>query len=187
LFEQSLYAVTTDRNADSAQKPGTIQQILGNQDYENLKFDLSPDGKTIAIQRPNRSNVEDIGLWVLRPESAPTAQKLLNRPAGEFAIAPDSATIANPQADGIAILSLTPNIKPLDFIPSFRRIFSFTPDGRQSAMLKDNSDFTHVLTRFSTSVATLMQLLSIHKIISIPVALLMIETEDTAMPYPYPN
>ena len=142
LFEQSLYAVTTDRNAHSAQKPGTIQHILGNQDYENLKFDLSPDGKAIAIQRANRSNLEDIGLWVLRPESAPTAQKLLNRPAGEFAIAPDNATIANPQADGIAIISLTPNIKPLDFIPSFRRIFSFTPDGRQSAMLKYNSDFT---------------------------------------------
>ena len=57
------------------------------------------------------------------------------------AIAPDSATLANPQADGIAILSLTPNVKPLEFIPSFRRVFSFTPDGRESAMLKYNSDF----------------------------------------------
>ncbi|MCW6049411.1 hypothetical protein QUB60_15450 [Microcoleus sp. A2-C5] len=28
------------------------------------------------------------------------------------AIAPDSATLANPQADGIAILSLTPNVLP---------------------------------------------------------------------------
>ena len=41
LYEQSLYAVTTGRSSDPAQKPGTIQQILGNQDYENLKFDLS--------------------------------------------------------------------------------------------------------------------------------------------------
>ncbi|MCY7384421.1 MAG: hypothetical protein LH628_17925 [Microcoleus sp. CAN_BIN18] len=49
---------------------------------------------------------------------------------------------ANPQADGIAILSLTPNVKPLEFIPSFRRVFSFTPDGRESAMLKYNSDFS---------------------------------------------
>jgi hypothetical protein len=32
LYEQSLYAVTTDRSSDPAQKPGTIQQILGNQD-----------------------------------------------------------------------------------------------------------------------------------------------------------
>ncbi len=142
LYEQSLYTATTDRSSDPAQKPGNIQQILGNQDYENLKFDLSPDGKAIAIQRAKRGNAEDIGLWVLRPETSPIPQRLLSRPAGEFAIAPDSATFANPQADGIAILSLTPNVKPLEFIPSFRRVFSFTPDGRKSAMLKYNSDFS---------------------------------------------
>ena len=142
LYEQSLYTATTDRSSDPAQKPGTIQQILGNQDYENLKFDLSPDGKAIAIQRAKRGNAEDIGLWVLRPETSPIPSRLLSRPAGEFAIAPDSATFANPQADGIAILSLTPNVKPLEFIPSFRRVFSFTPDGRKSAMLKYNSDFS---------------------------------------------
>ena len=142
LYEQSLYTVTTGKSSDRTQKPGNIQQILGNQDYENLKFDLSPDGKAIAIQRAKTGNAEDIGLWVLRPETSPIPQRLLSRPAGEFAIAPDSATLANPQADGIAILSLTPNVKPLEFIPSFRRVFSFTPDGRESAMLKYNSDFT---------------------------------------------
>lgn len=142
LYEQSLYAVTTGRSSDPAQKPGSIQQILGNLDYENLKFDLSPDGKAIAIQRAKRGNAEDIGLWVVRSSTSPIPQRLLSRPAGEFAIAPDSATLANPQADGIAILSLTPNVKPLEFIPSFRRVFSFTPDGRESAMLKYNSDFT---------------------------------------------
>ena len=142
LYEQSLYAVTTGRSFDPAQKPGSIQQILGNQDYENLKFDLSPDGKAIAVQRAKRGNAEDIGLWVVRSETSPIPQRLLSRPAGEFAIAPDSATLANPQAEGIAILSLTPNVKPLEFIPSFRRVFSFTPDGRESAMLKYNSDST---------------------------------------------
>ncbi|MEG3882432.1 Ig-like domain-containing protein [Microcoleus sp. herbarium7] len=142
LYEQSLYAATTGRSSNPAQKPGNIQQILGNQDYENLKFDLSGDGKAIAVQRAKRGNAEDIGLWVLRPETSPIPQRLLSRPAGEFAIAPDSATLANPQADGIAILSLTPNVKPLEFIPSFRRVFSFTPDGRKSAMLKYNSDFS---------------------------------------------
>lgn len=142
LFEQSLYTVTTGRNPNSTQKPGTIRQILGNQDYENLKFDLSPDGKAIAVQRANRNNPQDIGLWVLRSDVESTPQQLLSRPAGEFTIAPDSATLANPQAEGIAILSLTPNVKPLDFIPSFRRVFSFSPDGKESAMLKYNSDFT---------------------------------------------
>ena len=30
LYEQSLYTVTRGRSSDAAQKPGTIQQILGN-------------------------------------------------------------------------------------------------------------------------------------------------------------
>ncbi|MBE9185120.1 hypothetical protein IQ270_10430 [Microcoleus sp. LEGE 07076] len=51
-------------------------------------------------------------MWVLWPETSPIPQRLLSRRAREFAIAPDSATLANPQADGIAILSLTPNLKP---------------------------------------------------------------------------
>jgi len=103
---------------------------------------ICPDGKAIAVQRAKRGNAEDIGLWVVPPENSPISPRLLSRAAGEFAIAPDSATLVNPQADGIAILSLTPNVKPLDFIPSFRRVFSFTPDGRQSAMLEYNSDFS---------------------------------------------
>ena len=150
LYEQSLYAATTGRSSDTAQKPGTIQQILGNQDYENLTFDRSPDGKDLAVGRAKKGNAEDIGLWVPRPFISPIPQRLLSRAAGEFAwseaipllIAPDSANLANPQADGIAILSLTANVKPLDFIPSFRRVFSFALDGRQSAMVKYNSDFS---------------------------------------------
>jgi hypothetical protein len=89
-------------------------------------------------------------LWVPRPFISPIPQGLLSGAAGEFAwseaipllIAPDSATLGNPQADNLAILFLTPKVKPLDFILSFRRVFSFTPEGRESAMLKYNSDFT---------------------------------------------
>ena len=67
LYEQSLYAVTTGRSSDPAQKPGTIQQILGNLDYENLKFDRSGDGKDLAVGRAKKGNAEDNGLWVPRP------------------------------------------------------------------------------------------------------------------------
>ena len=67
LYEQSLYAATTGRSSDPAQKPRTIQQILGNQDYENLTFDRSGDGKDLAVGRANKGNAEDNGLWVPRP------------------------------------------------------------------------------------------------------------------------
>jgi hypothetical protein len=71
FYEQSLYAVTTGRSSDPVQKPGPIQQILGNQDYENLQFDRSPDCKDLAVVRANKGNAEDIGLWVPRPFISP--------------------------------------------------------------------------------------------------------------------
>jgi hypothetical protein len=85
LYEQCLSAATTGRSSDPAQKPGTIQQILGNQDYENLKFDRSGDGKDLAVGRAKRGTAEDIGLWVPRPEIFPIPQGLLSRAAREFA------------------------------------------------------------------------------------------------------
>ncbi len=69
----------------SGSKTRHYPEILGNQDYENLKFDLSPDGKAIAVGRAKRGNAEDIGLWVLQPETSPIPQRLLSRAAGEFA------------------------------------------------------------------------------------------------------
>lgn len=137
LFEQSLYTVTLN--------PAKIDLVLGNQDYENLRFELSPDGQIIAVQRVNRSNLEDIGLWVFKPGEKPPWQRILNRPAGEFVITPDSRSFANPQAEGIAILPLIPNAKSLDFFPNFRRVLAFTQDGRQSVMLKDNRDGSQAL------------------------------------------
>ena len=85
LYEQYLYAVTTGRSSDPAQKPGTIQEILGHLDYENLKFDRSPEGKELAVGRAKRGNAEDIGLWVRRSEISPIPQGLLSRATGEFA------------------------------------------------------------------------------------------------------
>lgn len=150
LFEQSLYRVTTGRNSSETsqpptQKTGKIERILDNKEYQNLRFDLSADGREIAVQRMNRNNVEEIGLWVIHPDSSLPPQRLLNHPAGEFAIAPDSVALFNPQADGIAILSLAENAKPLDFLPSFRRVFGFSVDGSQSALVKYNSDFSQSL------------------------------------------
>ena len=85
LYEQSLYAVTTGRSSDPDQKPGTIHEILGHQDYENLTFDRPADGKDLAVERAKKGNAEDIGLWVPRPETSPIPQGLLSRAAGEFA------------------------------------------------------------------------------------------------------
>jgi hypothetical protein len=149
LIEQQLYTVTTGISVGSTSQPqrtlkaGRIEQVLDNSDYQNLKFDLSPDGEAIVVQRVNRLNVDDAGLWVLRP-NAPW-QLLLKQPGGDFLIAPDSATLANMQGEGIAIVPLTPQAKPLDFLPKFSQVLSFSRDGVQAAMVKLNSDATQSL------------------------------------------
>ncbi|HEY9674075.1 MAG TPA: hypothetical protein V6D11_21735 [Waterburya sp.] len=146
LFEQQLYTVTTGissltaSRSDSTPKAGKIERVLDNSDYQNLRFDLSPDGQTIVVERTNRRNLNDTGLWIRRGD-APW-QSLHQRPEGDFLITPDSAAIANTQGEGVAILPLTPQAKPLDFIPKFGKVLSFSRDGIRAAMVKFNSDYT---------------------------------------------
>ncbi|MBO1346208.1 MAG: hypothetical protein EBE86_001835 [Hormoscilla sp. GUM202] len=117
FLEQKLYTATTGITpASSRQKDkqrqaeaGIIETVLDNQDYRNLKFDLSPDGQTIVVQRINRRNSGDVSLWVVRPGTKP--QPLNSKPGGEFTITPDSRAIAMTQGQGIAILPLDPDLE----------------------------------------------------------------------------
>lgn len=147
LLSSQLYTVTTgigtsDR-ATPSEPSGKIDLILDNKDYQNLKFDLSPDGKTIVVQRVNRRNPSDLDLWVLRPNQPP--QPLAAQPGGDFTITPDSAAVAVAQGQGVAILPLSPAPKPFDFLPQFGLVLDFAQDGSAAAMVKFNSDYTRSL------------------------------------------
>jgi hypothetical protein len=149
LLEQQLYTVTTGLSVGSASPPeqtpnaGKIVSVLDSSDYQNMKFDLSPDGQAIVVQRVNRLNVDDAGLWVLR-SNAPW-QPLLKQAGGDFLIAPDSSTLANTQGEGVSIVPLIAQAKPLDFLPQFSQVLAFSRDGVQAAMVKSNSDATRSL------------------------------------------
>lgn len=157
LLTQQLYTVTTGLtfNNQDDKKPaasGKITPILDSKDYQNLKFDLSADGKIIVVQRVNRRNPAEFGLWMLQPD-APW-RPLNNQPGGDFLIAPDSASVAVAQGQGVAILPLplskeakasTKEAKPLDFLPKFGMVLSFAEDGTAAAMLKFNTDYTRSL------------------------------------------
>jgi hypothetical protein len=149
LFEQQLYTLTTGSASTSANQPnstsgvGKIERILDNLDYQNLKFDLSSNGQVIVVQRVHRHNVEDSGLWVLRPD-APW-QPLLKQSGGDFLITPDSAALATAQGEGVAIVPLIPKAKSLDFLPKYDKALSFARDGVKAAMVKLNSDRTQSL------------------------------------------
>ncbi|MBF2003715.1 MAG: hypothetical protein IGS38_23705 [Synechococcales cyanobacterium M58_A2018_015] len=157
ILDQQLYTVTTGISVAAPappllgvpsspspvskpdQPPGIVELVLDSREYQNLKFDLSPDGKTIAVQRVNRQNPADFGLWLVRSGQPP--QQVNTDPGGDFLIAPDSQSIAMSQGQGMAILPLDPqHAETLDFLPKYGVILSFARDGSAAAMVKFNSN-----------------------------------------------
>jgi hypothetical protein len=153
LLSAQLYTVTTgiaSQPGKTVEPAGRVDLVLDNKEYQNLKFDLSPDGKTIVVQRGNRKNPSDFGLWFMPTTSnsreRPTPQRLQSQPGGDFLITPDSQAVAVAQGQGAAILPLQKDAsKPLDFLPQFGLVQSFSKDGSQAAMVKFNTDYTRDL------------------------------------------
>ncbi|OKH27126.1 hypothetical protein [Chroogloeocystis siderophila] len=164
LLASQLYTVTTGINSDLIQSDrtflglrlpfvgnranpepvGKIDLILDNKNYQNLKFDLSADGQKIIVQRVNQQNPGEFGLWLLRNNEKP--QRLNSQPGGDFMITPDSTSVAVAQGEGVGILPLQPDAeKPLDFLPEYGMVLSFSRDGTQATMVKFNSDYTRSL------------------------------------------
>ena len=153
-----LYAVATglaplppEDNVDSDRtvsfepgEVGAVTPILGSNGYQNLAFDLSPDGQTIVVQRVNQANPADFGPWVVTEDSAP--RRLDTEPGGEFLIGPDSASLLMLQGQGTAVIPLDPDAtatataEPLDFLPEFGRVFDITSDGTAAAMVNFNQN-----------------------------------------------
>lgn len=152
LPPSQLYTVTTGIAPDPTSKNnpplGRVELILSSKDYQNLKFDLSADGKTILVQRVSKKNPGDFGLWILRngtDNKPPKAQLLQSQPGGDFIITPDSSAVAVAQGQGVALLALQAATKPLDFLPKFGMVLNFAADGTKAAMVRFNSDYTRSL------------------------------------------
>lgn len=146
IIEQKLYTVTT--GLKEGEDPSIVDEILDNETHQNLAFDLAPDGKTIVVQRVNRQDPGDFGLWLIPEKGDPYPME--NQPGGEFLITPDSQAIAVLQGEGVALLPLypdrsAPTNQPLDFLPKFGQVLSFAPDGSAATMIKFNTDYTRSL------------------------------------------
>ncbi|MEB3343797.1 hypothetical protein [Okeania sp.] len=157
LLEQKIYTVTTGINSESLEEESKssetvvkIEKILDNVDYQNLKFDLSPDGKVIIIQRINRQDVSDGGPWVLELGKEPrplTNKEGKIQKGGDFLITPDSKSLAILQGEGTSIVPINPETDAGDliFLPKFGRVLSFSPDASLATMVKYNQDGTRAL------------------------------------------
>ncbi|MEO1428596.1 MAG: Ig-like domain-containing protein [Cyanobacteria bacterium J06633_8] len=145
-----LYTVTTGiagAIGKKAKPPGKLNLVLDSKEYQILKFDLSPDGKTIVMQRAHKNNPSDFGLWFLTFDDNGKESKLQQikneQPAGDFLITPDSKAVAVAQGKGTAILPIqTDASKPLDFLPQFGVLQAFSKDGSQAVLVKFNTDYT---------------------------------------------
>lgn len=148
--DQQIYTVTTgiqpqspDQPKQTVQPAAQLDRILDSESYRNLKFDLSPDGKLIVVQRVKKDKPGEFGLWIIKEDEPP--RPLDNKPGGDFIIAPDSASLAVTQGQGVAILPFEPQADPLQFLPKFGTILTFAADGSAAAMVKFNTDYTRSL------------------------------------------
>lgn len=134
-----LYIVSTNLDAPKAsQNSPQVELVLDNQEYQNNKFDLSQDGKTIVVQRLNLKDTYNYGLWKISEHQPP--ELMTDAQTGDFLIAPDSQTVAVAQGEGIALLTLTSNAEPIDFLPKFGQLLDFTADGTGAAMINYHTD-----------------------------------------------
>lgn len=147
-----IYSVTTGvaiAAGKEPEPPSRVDIVLDNKDYQNLKFDLSPDGETIVVQRTKRNKPGEFGLWFMPARGSnsgenPKLTRIESQPSGDFIITPDSKAVAVAQGQGAAILPLQKDgSKPLDFLPQFGLVKAFSKDGTQAAMLKFNSEFNN--------------------------------------------
>ncbi|MEM9212803.1 MAG: hypothetical protein AAGD25_00370 [Cyanobacteria bacterium P01_F01_bin.150] len=139
----SLNAIATGPPSETNQ-PETPILLLDSDRYQNLKFDLAPDGQSLVIYRVRRDDPSDFGLWILR--SNQDAIPLETEPGGDFLITPDSQSLAYLQGEGLAILPLEPDanmnesIEPLDFLPQYGMVLNFSNDGSKAAMVQFRSE-----------------------------------------------
>lgn len=136
------------KNPDQAlPTPGEVVQILDNEGYQNLKFDLAPNGESIVVQRVNNENPSDFGPWLVQPDSVDSEpRKIKTEPGGDFRIAPDSASLLFQQGKGTAVIDLLPEANTadsdnlLDFLPEYGLTLDVASDGSSAALVNFNQD-----------------------------------------------
>ncbi|MEO0409050.1 MAG: hypothetical protein AAF289_17040 [Cyanobacteria bacterium P01_A01_bin.135] len=158
LLNQQIYVATTGIEAAAPANTvggeaeittfpldNEVQRLLDSDEYQNLKFDLAPNGEVIVVYRVNRQNPGEFGLWTVRIDDSgePAVAPLPSEPGGDFMITPDSQAIAYLQGQGMALLSLDESAsEPLDFLPQYGMVLDFAKDGTAAALVRFDADPT---------------------------------------------
>lgn len=144
LGDASLHPSWQFWRRGQSSEAGETKLVLDNREFQNLKFDLSPDGKTIVIQRVSQIDPSDYGPWVIQSGQPP--RKLTTEPGGDFKIGPDSVSLILQQGQGTTVLPLMQNISVaeasqlLDFLPEYGMTVDITDDGSAAAFVSFNQN-----------------------------------------------
>ncbi|AIE75596.1 MULTISPECIES: hypothetical protein [unclassified Synechocystis] len=136
LRQLQLYQIPVVES-DNPQELPKPTLVLDNQEFQNNQFDVSDDGKAIVVQRVNRQNPADFDLWIVKNQQKPERLKVQG---GDFQIAPDNQSLAVARGEGIGILPLQPEARPLDFLPKFGQLLNFSADGSAAALVNFNTE-----------------------------------------------
>jgi hypothetical protein len=112
--------------------------VLDSNEYQNIRFDLSADGKILVVHRVGIKNPSDFGIWVIDAQKGTTMQRISQ--GGSFKITPDSASVAISEGQGVALKPLIPGTDSTEFMAKYGQLLSFSADGAAAAVEKYNAD-----------------------------------------------
>ena len=164
--KQQLYTITTGLNHDEHGQnlpSGRIERFLDAKTYQNLRFNLSDNGKTLIVQRINHGNPGDASLWVISDDGQ-------SRPLGiqgdNFLLSPDGKKAVVSQTGGVAVIPLDFQGGKPQFLPTYEKILAFSRDGRQKLMVKSEPDNQRSLFMLNDQGESRLLLRTVNPIIS---------------------
>ena len=138
--KQQLYTITTGLNHDEHGQnlpSGRIERFLDAKTYQNLRFNLSDNGKTLIVQRINHGNPGDASLWVISDDGQ---SRPLGMQGDNFLLSPDGKKAVVSQTGGVAVIPLDVQAGKPQFLPTYEKILAFSRDGRQKLIVKSEPD-----------------------------------------------
>ena len=164
--KQQLYTITTGLNHDEHGQnlpSGRIERFLDAKTYQNLRFNLSDNGKTLIVQRINHGNPGDASLWVISDDGQ---SRPLGMQADNFLLSPDGKKAVVSQTGGVAVIPLDVQAGKPQFLPTYEKILAFSRDGRQKLMVKSEPDNQRSLFMLNDQGESRLLLRTVNPIIS---------------------
>ena len=157
--QQQLFTVTTGINNSNTQAkalPGKLERLLENQDYDNQRLVLARNGDVVVLNRQNRQNPADSGLWVLPKNETP---RPLSIQGDQFIVAPLGDRLAVNQEGGVAIIPLQAEAGASQFLAGMDQALAFSLNGDQILLTQQNLDYSYSLLMYDLATRSQQEII----------------------------